>query len=330
MELTVIFISHIVLCVLISLTNGLICPLVLTTRSLRTPTNSFLLSLAFSDFLTGAVLIPLQLVDPSLPVSPYVAAIVLLSGVGSVCIVTFDRYVAVTKPFSHAFLMKRFARAMLVAMWTAVVVVGVLPVTWRSDPSLLVHKIYLFCVCGGLVMVPFAVVFAANFVIFRRLRKHSKQLRDLNASSSLAHGVAARRTAATEAKLARVMFFIALMFIVAWLPVLYMTLVSSVAVKTDGLIPAALPNISLFTVELSSLINPLVYSFSKPDLKRTFRTLLCFTRSTNLKRTGARRSRVNSNIAKRLEHLMGIWDRSERQTKVTATDKRLTLMTSSV
>ena len=261
---------QIAICVLIIFMNGLVCLLVLRNRDLQTPTNGFLVSLAFSDFLVGALLVPLQLSVPESQANGYIIAIVLLSGVASVCAVTFDRFTAITKPLSHQVLMRRLFKPAVTAMWLSVIVTALLPLVWKNNPTLVVNKIYLFFLSGVFVVIPFVFIFVAHFLMFKRLKQRFKELQELSASSCVRE--ASRRTS-PEAKLTRIVFLIAVLFVLSWLPVLYMTLVSNM--DRPELIPEVLPDISLFTVQLSSLVNPLLYSLTKPDFKRKIRSLLC-------------------------------------------------------
>ena len=73
----------------------------------------------------------------------------------------------------------------------------------------------------------------------------------------------------SEAKVAKVFLAIVIIFVLSWLPVIYMTTVASV--NRQDLAPVALQKASLLTVALSSLANPLLYAFMKEDFRREFK-----------------------------------------------------------
>ncbi|KAM9710588.1 trace amine-associated receptor 8a-like [Menidia menidia] len=79
-------------------------------RQLHTPTNILLLSLAFSDFLVGLVLMPLQLLTTSscwyfgdlhCSLYIYVSYIITCSSIGIMVLISVDRYVAICDPLHY-------------------------------------------------------------------------------------------------------------------------------------------------------------------------------------------------------------------------------------
>ena len=77
----------------------------------------------------------------------------------------------------------------------------------------------------------------------------------------------------SEAKVAKIFAVLTLLLFLSWTPVLYMTAVQELG--RPDLIPASLPLISLYTIALGSLVNPLLYSLTKPDVQGALRNLLC-------------------------------------------------------
>ena len=82
-----------------------------------------------------------------------------------------------------------------------------------------------------------------------------------------------RRRFSSDAQVAKVFCTVSTAFLLSWLPMLYSTTVYRVLKRPD-LIPDVLYTISLFTLATSSLVNPLIYAFLKPDFRvliRNFR-----------------------------------------------------------
>ena len=79
-----------------------------------------------------------------------------------------------------------------------------------------------------------------------------------------------RRRISSDAQVAKVFCIVSTAFLLSWLPILYLTTVYNVLNRPD-LIPGVLDTISLFTLATSSLVNPLMYAFLKPDFKVVIR-----------------------------------------------------------
>ena len=249
--------------VLTALENGFICFLVVGNKNLRNATNGFVASLAFSDFLNGAVLIPLYLAQPTSEVIGYVVAFILLAGVGSVCAVTYDRYTAIASPFLYRYLTnKNFARITLF-IWLGALAMSLVPLCWSNDRLSPAHKVYMFCLCAA-VFLPYCVIFTAYLVTFKKLRRHFRCLRDIRTSH-------ASRQITSERKLLRLMCAVTLLFIVCWLPTLYITVVDTIG-RWD-LIPKELDSVGLFGIQIHSLLNPLIYALKKDDFQDELRSL---------------------------------------------------------
>ena len=282
------FISLACISMLILVANIILCVLVVVSNRLRTFTNGFLVSLAVSDILTGGLLYPIHLSGPESQAASsegYVTAFVLLSGVGNICLVTWDRYIAVSKPFQYRKILQRHFAKLIIVTWAASLAISILPLTWRTDPDVTIHKVYLFCLMGFFVVIPYAAIFFAHYKIGQRLKKHHQKLRNHNANS-----LSSRRLKSVDSKVTKIFLAIVIIFVLSWLPVIYMTTVN-IGSRPD-LSPVALQTASLFTVALSSLANPLLYAFMKEDFRRelskrsSLRKRSCVTDSAmELKRT---------------------------------------------
>ena len=80
-----------------------------------------------------------------------------------------------------------------------------------------------------------------------------------------------------EAKVAKVCLILIAAFVLCWLPIIYMT--SATAVGRFEIVPVILQTVSKFTLALSSLINPLLYSFKKDDFRNALKKIV--TRNEN-------------------------------------------------
>ena len=73
-----------------------------------------------------------------------------------------------------------------------------------------------------------------------------------------------KRRLSKEIKIAKAFCIISAIFLFCWLPVIYMTTAERVFSRFD-IIPDFMPTVSLFTMAINSLVNPVIYAFLKPD-----------------------------------------------------------------
>ena len=259
-----------ILSVLVVTANVTVCLLVVANKSLRTYTNGFLVSLAVSDILLGAVLFPVLLTIPESIASGYIISVILLSGVTSHCCITFDRLIAIRHPFLYSYLIQKHFTKMLLSAWVVAVVFSLIPLCWKTDSRLTIHKVYLFVGIVAFIFVPYLLMFVAYCLIFAILRDHFKMVQEMTVSISRKEQA---RRLSSEAKIAKVCFTLIATFVLCWLPIIYMT--SAMVLSKPEIVPVLLPTISKFTLGLSSLINPALYTFKKEDfrtaVKKVFR-----------------------------------------------------------
>jgi len=198
----------------------------------------------------------------------------LLSGVANHCCITFDRFIAVHHPLSYAYIAEKYFTKILLAAWIVAVAFSLLPLCWNTDYTLPVHQGYIFVEIVVFIFVPYLLIFAAYCLIFKKLREHFKLLKETTVSIPRREQT---RRLATEAKVAKVCLILIATFVLCWLPIIYMT--SATAVGRFEIVPVILPTVSKFTLALSSLINPLLYSFKKEDFKIALKKV--FNRNAN-------------------------------------------------
>jgi len=270
---TVIPIS--VLAILVMIANGAVCLLVCINRILRTYTNGFIVSLAVSDILVGVTLFLQYTLSVESPVALNVLYTTALVGsVANLSAVTFDRHLACMKPFNYEEIIAKYFGAIVTLCWITAVTSAVLPVCWLdSDVAALALKIYQFCILVLGIAAPYIWIFICYLRIFRQVRKivrREKQITKSVRGRSLNESTAKR--VSSEAKVAKVFGVIAVMFVLSWLPIIWTTLVH--AVGKPHLLPEAMTALSPFTLAFGSIINPVIYSFMKPDFRTVCKKLL--------------------------------------------------------
>ncbi|XP_020909795.1 probable G-protein coupled receptor No9 [Exaiptasia diaphana] len=249
--------------VLVTTTNAGVIFMVLCIKELRTYTNIFVVSLAISDTLTGAIFFPLYIFPHSI-VTGYLIFFILIAGVMNLCAVTWERYVAIIEPFRYKGKLKKSQKKILIAIWSIPSLVTLIPLAWEADSKTTYHKYFNVSTLLILVIIPYVFIVAAYIRIWLRLRSHTAQMRKrINMTNEQREGA---RRASLEGKTVKVFFVVVSVFLVSWLPVIYMTIVGVVLNRPD-LIPPLLSEISLFTIAGSSMINPILYALMKNDFK---------------------------------------------------------------
>lgn len=280
--------------VCVVVTNTLVCLLVYKVKSMRNYTNGFVVSLAISDILTGAAFLlqyNVELHVWSRATLNVLYAIVLVVGATNLCAVTYDRYLAILHPFSYADTIAKVFKIAVPAIWILSIVIACIPLTWEGNTKLINTRIYICFVLVICIALPYILIVYANFKIFRLVRQCVRRERELSISSHSAksdfkpNGV---RRVSSEAKIARVFAIASLMFVLSYFPTLFYT--AAVSFGHMNVVPKILLDLSPFCVVFGSLVNPILYSFMKPDFRRAVNKILSGKRAY----LNARRSRRSS------------------------------------
>ena len=274
-------------------TNTLVCLLVYKVKSMRNYTNGFVVSLAISDILTGVSMFiqyNAELHVWSKATLNVLYAVVLFVGAANLCAVTYDRYLAILYPFSYTETISKVFKILVPAIWVFSVVVACIPLTWKGDTQLLNTKIYICLVLIICIALPYILIVYANYKIFRLVRQCVRRERQLSISShstkaEMKNGV---RKVSSEAKVARVFAIASLMFVLSYFPTLFYT--AAAALGHGKVVPGLLIDLSPFCVVFGSLVNPILYSFMKPDFRRALKKILTGQRA----HLNARRSQRSS------------------------------------
>uniref|UniRef100_A0A665TM82 G-protein coupled receptors family 1 profile domain-containing protein n=1 Tax=Echeneis naucrates TaxID=173247 RepID=A0A665TM82_ECHNA len=162
-------VAELVIAVLSTFGNLLVCVAVGLNRKLRTVTNYFLVSLAVADILVGTIAIPCAiLTDIGLPRHNLYLCLIMLSillmftesSILSLLAVAVERYVAIFMPFRYQVLLtSRNAVLVIFATWLLSFVIGLVPLMERQARAAAIMRrevktvtslflvLFLFTVC---------------------------------------------------------------------------------------------------------------------------------------------------------------------------------------
>ena len=262
MSATEISIPIAVLAVAIVFMNTAVIVLIVVNRELRTCTNHFVVSLAASDVLLGATLFVQYAVSVSSPlVLNVMYSIALLSSVANLGAVSLDRYLAVVRPFRYWSTIPRCCTKIIFTSWVLSAVTACIPLAWQGKNNRLALKIYQFSVLLLGILLPYALILVSYWRIYIQVRKCVQRERLLTRSVLTYQ----KLKLSSEAKIAKVFAIICLTFVLAWLPITWITI--AVAIDRFDLIPKEFAIASPFTLAIGSIINPVLYAFMKPDIR---------------------------------------------------------------
>ena len=250
------------LSVLVVVFNVFVCCLVCMNKALRTYTNGFVVSLALSDILTGGVVIPMVLSKPSSLATAFLSSIVVFSSSCNLSSVTYARYVVVMKPLRSRYLVPKMFKKAVVSSWLMPIISSP-PLFWNTTFDLQIHKVYIICAQIFGFVVPFVFIAFAYVRMFKEVRRSLAPQKKFQVESPQER-TNERRRLSKEIKIAKVFCIISAIFLFCWLPVVYMTTAQTVFSRSD-IIPDFMPTVSLFTMAINSLVNPVIYAFLKPD-----------------------------------------------------------------
>lgn len=311
-QITAVDVVISILAVITLMANGTVCILVFTNRNLRTYTNGFIVSLAVSDILVGvALFLQYALSMDNRLVLNVLFTTALVGSVANLTAVTFDRHLACTQPFDYQNIIARYFIKIVAFCWTAAVISALLPLSWlESNSAALALRIYQFGILIICIVAPYTWIFLCYLRLFWQVHKIVKRERKMAVHVRGAHQCCERtKRVCSEAKIAKVFCVIAFLFVVSWLPIIWTTFVY--AIGKPYLMPKVIHSLSSFTLAVGSVINPILYSFLKPDFrnvyknifrliprgeKRTYKDHNAFSRATNLTKSASRLLQEQTNL----------------------------------
>ena len=280
--------------VLIVITNGLVFLLFGKLRSLRTPANYFLLSLAISDVMTGLINIPLfcvlsSLDNPTLEKmngSIYCASEVFHNMISCsvayhITAITVEKYLAVVNPFGRFLMTKKTVVKILSAVWLWSVFLGAIPSSWwsawwngerRALYMQTGNNIFSLVV---VFVIPYMFILYAYFIMFKAVSCKKRFKQSLDRKNPRAF-----KKASNEKKCLIILLTMAIAFAICWIPWFTLRLMFSLdrwmgwIDHEDWVYMEHVSHAFIIIRYLSSVINPLLYTFFKQDFWHAFKVVV--------------------------------------------------------
>ena len=224
--------------------------LFIRNRSLKTVTNSFLVSLVASDLLAGLLGIPLSITctvfgdNNSCPPAQLIWRFISVSTVLHILLVSVDRYIAIKYPMRyHNIVTRTVFFALTTLAWTSSAFVSLIQLSWRANASMdedeetnTPQVIYDLAIFALFFAVPLCVMAFTYGRIFITVRYHERQIWRYHSPSDPEQACAEHNSA--QRKTVIIFLAMLIMFIVCWLPYFILSFQEEFAIGYDDALPA--------------------------------------------------------------------------------------------
>ena len=258
--------------------NILVLLLVIYNKRLRTRSNAFLLSLATSDFLVGAILGPMFVVQffshshrencGFTIIRRYLSNLLIGGAVGSIALVSYDRWMHLTKTIRYKeFMSKKKVAILITTTW---IIPSAIPLA-RLTSEAVYSAIIIFCVC-----LIIALMTTCYFVIAKIVRSSELNLQQAD------EAIPPSSARVNHVRVAKAIILVILCLLVTIMPISIFHGVTALNGLSPGLI-----NISDDTKEIcyaismtiglaNSGINPVIYYFRMPEFRKSMKSFVAW------------------------------------------------------
>ena len=262
--------------------NTLVIYLIFTRRTLHITANWFILSLSFADLLVGLVVIPTYIIHTffvqlNLRALLTFYNLILYVSVGNLCVMTGDRYLAITRPLKYASEMTRSkVLIMILIAWMIPTGLSLLSLLWQTSTE---TKDTVYTIYGGLIVVFFEIIpcFMMLLVYFHLClitRGHSRRIaaqESVKQCYSRNNFATRRRQRNRERSNLKVFASVALLFVFCWVLSAYRGFCDVFSLCSVSIEFVQISRILIFS---NSAVNVVVYSLLKRDIRMELKRLL--------------------------------------------------------
>ncbi|CAH2099906.1 unnamed protein product [Euphydryas editha] len=270
--------------------NGMVVYIFTTTKSLKTPSNIFVVNLAFSDFLLLGLMAPPMVVNcyyETWVFGPLACQLYACAGslfgcvsIWTMTMIAFDRYNVIVKGIAakpltvNGALLRVFAIWMFSLLWTVAPMLGwgryvpegnltacgtdYFDKGWLNRSYILLYSVFCYFLPLFLIIYSYFFIVQAVAAHERAMREQAKKMNVASLRSSDAANTSA------ECKLAKVALMTISLWFMAWTP--YLVINFAGIFDTITLTPLATIWGSVFA-KANAVYNPIVYGISHPKYR---------------------------------------------------------------
>ncbi|XP_060739506.1 trace amine-associated receptor 13c-like [Tachysurus vachellii] len=270
--------------------NLLVIISVLHFKQLHTPTNMLLLSLAVSDFLVGALVMPPMLIwtiescwifGRDFCISfLLIGGIIMTISIYNVALIAVDRYLALSNPFLYMSSISRRTMCIVVYSNWCVCITYMTAFYYFSGSSetsvmcpgeclLIVNEVWSVINLVVTFIFPLSVIIILYTRVFLIAKKHATAIRELNNHTRPKTQKITSHSMKSERKAAKVLGILVSVFLMCLLPFYFYSILGNVIeIQIETLLKV------LVVVHLNSTINPVIYALFYPWLRRCVKLII--------------------------------------------------------
>ncbi|XP_047674870.1 trace amine-associated receptor 13c-like [Tachysurus fulvidraco] len=270
--------------------NLLVIISVLHFKQLHTPTNMLLLSLAVSDFLVGAFVIPTMFIwtiescwifERDFCISFwFIDGFLTIISIYNVTLIAVDRYLALSNPFLYMNRISvRITAAVIVFDWYLVVAYNLtfmyfngnftVSVMCPGECLLIVNEVLSVIDLVVLFIFPLSVIIILYTRVFVIAKKHVTAIRELNNHTRRKTQKITSYSMKSERKAAKVLGILVSVFLVCLLPYfIYSLLGDVIEIQTETIQKLVI------MFYFNSTINPVIYALFYPWFRRCVKLII--------------------------------------------------------
>ncbi|XP_054846239.1 neuropeptide FF receptor 2 [Eublepharis macularius] len=303
----VFIISYLLIFLLCMIGNGVVCFIVLRSKHMRTVTNLFILNLAVSDLLVGIFCMPTTLLDNIISGWPFGNTVCKMNGmiqgisvsasVFTLVAIAVDRFRSIVYPFKQKLTIST-AIVIIIVIWVLAVAImcpsavmlkveeekhfrvilgdgdKTSPIYWcREDwPNQDMRKIYTTVLFANIYLAPLSLI----VIMYARI---GITLFNTAVPSSGKQGHERHSVYKKKQKVIKMLIVVALLFILSWLPLWTLAMLSDYADLTEDQLQVI--NIYVYPFAhwlafFNSSVNPIIYGFFNENFRRGFQAAFRF------------------------------------------------------
>ncbi|KAM9822327.1 neuropeptide FF receptor 2a isoform 1-T1 [Syngnathus typhle] len=289
--------------------NGVVCFIVLRSRNMRTVTNLFILNLAVSDLLVGIFCMPTTLLDNIITGWPFGSMVCKMSGmvqgisvsasVFTLVAIAVDRFRCIVYPFKQKLTVST-ATLIIVIIWVLAISImcpsGVMlqvtqeqsvqvllgydnkttPFYWCREnwPKQEMRKVYTTVLFANIYLAPLSLIVVMYARIGITLFKTAMPTGGKPGHDNR-HSVSKKKQ-----RVIKMLLIVALLFILSWLPLWTLMMLSDYARLTEQ--QYRIVNIYIYPFAhwlafFNSSVNPIIYGFFNENFRRGFQVVFKFS-----------------------------------------------------
>ncbi|XP_058491121.1 neuropeptide FF receptor 2a [Solea solea] len=305
----IFIVSYLLIFLVCMVGNGVVCFIVLRSKNMRTVTNLFILNLAVSDLLVGIFCMPTTLLDNIITGWPFGSLVCKMSGmvqgisvsasVFTLVAIAVDRFRCIVYPFKQKLTIST-ATLIIVIIWVLAISImcpsGVMlqvtkeqsirvllgydnkttPFYWCREnwPNQEMRKIYTTVLFANIYLAPLSLIVIMYARIGITLFKTSVPSEGKPGHNNR-HTVSKKKQ-----RVIKMLLIVALLFILSWLPLWTLMMLSDYASLTEPqyrIINIYIYPFAHWLAFFNSSVNPIIYGFFNENFRSGFQAVFKFS-----------------------------------------------------